>query len=295
MKRLTVTDFFGSIVNIEDREFNFLKDIIYDKTGISLAPHKKIMLQSRLNIRLRQNQLTSFVDYVNKLKNDKNFLHTEIPEIINRITTNKTDFFRENHHFDYLKTTAFPMLEEKAKATGRKKIRIWSSASSTGEEPYTLAITVCEYFVGKPGWDIKIYASDIDTNVLETAQKGTYKEERLAPVKLEYKIKYFTHRDTEREKEYTAKPILKDLLIFKKINLLEEPYPIQEKIDIIFCRNVIIYFDKPTQQKIFSQMEKILVDDGILIIGHSETMFGISENFKFLGHTIYQKKSSSGK
>ena len=187
------------------------------------------------------------------------------------------------------------MLEEKAKATGRKKIRIWSSASSTGEEPYTLAITVCEYFVGKPGWDIKIYASDIDTNVLETAQKGTYKEERLAPVKLEYKIKYFTHRDTEREKEYTAKPILKDLLIFKKINLLEEPYPIQEKIDIIFCRNVIIYFDKPTQQKIFSQMEKILVDDGILIIGHSETMFGISENFKFLGHNIYQKKSSSGK
>ncbi len=295
MKRLTVTDFFGSIVNIEDREFNFLKDIIYDKTGISLAPHKKIMLQSRLNIRLRQNQLTSFVDYVNKLKTDKIFLNTEIPEIINRITTNKTDFFRENHHFDYLKTTAFPMLEEKAKLSGRKKLRIWSSASSTGEEPYTLAITVCEYFVGKPGWDIKIYASDIDTNVLETAQKGTYKEERLAPVKLEYKIKYFTHRETEREKEYTAKPILKDLLIFKKINLLEEPYPIQEKIDIIFCRNVIIYFDKPTQQKIFSQMEKILVDDGILIIGHSETMFGISENFKFLGHTIYQKKTPSGK
>lgn len=295
MKRLTVTDFFGSIVNIEDREFNFLKDIIYDKTGISLAPHKKIMLQSRLNIRLRQNQLTSFVDYVNKLKTDKIFLNTEIPEIINRITTNKTDFFRENHHFDYLKTTAFPMLEEKAKLSGRKKLRIWSSASSTGEEPYTLAITVCEYFVGKPGWDIKIYASDIDTNVLETAQRGTYKEDRLAPVKLEYKIKYFTHRETEREKEYTAKPILKDLLIFKKINLLEEPYPIQEKIDIIFCRNVIIYFDKPTQQKIFSQMEKILVDDGILIIGHSETMFGISENFKFLGHTIYQKKSPSGK
>ena len=100
---------------------------------------------------------------------------------------------------------------------------------------------------------------------------------------------------TEREKEFTAKPVLKDLLIFKKINLLEEPYPIQEKIDIIFCRNVIIYFDKPTQQRIFSHMERILVDDGILIIGHSETMFGISENFKFLGHTIYQKKSIAGK
>ena len=290
-----MTDFFGTIVNIEDREFNFLKDIIYEKTGISLAPHKKIMLQSRLNIRLRQNQLSSFVDYVNKLKNDRLFLNSEIPEIINRITTNKTDFFRENHHFEYLKTTAFPAMEEKAKTTGKRKIRIWSSASSTGEEPYTLAMTVCEYFVGKPGWDIKIYASDIDTNVLEVAQKGTYREDRLAPVKPEFKIKYFTKRETDKEKEYTAKPVLKELLIFKKINLLEEPYPIQEKIDIIFCRNVIIYFDKPTQQKIFSQMERILVDDGILIIGHSETMFGISENFKFLGHTIYQKKSLTGK
>lgn len=290
-----MTDFFGSIVNIDDKEFNFLKDIIYDKTGISLAPHKKIMLQSRLNIRLRQNQISSFVEYVTKLKTDKFFLQSEIPEIINRITTNKTDFFRENHHFDYLKTTCFPILEEKAKITGRKKIRIWSSASSTGEEPYTLAITVCEYFIGKPGWDIKIYASDIDTNVLEVAQTGTYREERLSPVKAEYKIKYFTMRQTEREKEYTAKQILKDLLIFKKINLLEEPYPIQEKMDIIFCRNVIIYFDKPTQQKIFNQMERLLVDDGILIIGHSETMFGISESFKFLGHTIYQKKSAQNK
>ena len=294
MKRLNVTDFFSSIINIEDREFNFLKDIIYEKTGISLAPHKKIMLQSRLNIRLRQNQISTFAEYVTKLRNDKIFLNTEIPEIINRITTNKTDFFRENHHFEYLKTTAFPQLEEKAKLTGRKKIRIWSSASSTGEEPYTLAMTVCEYFIGKPGWDIKIYASDIDTNVLETAQRGTYREERMTPVKQEYKIKYFTSKQTEREKEFTAKPVLKDLLIFKKINLLEEPYPIQEKIDIIFCRNVIIYFDKPTQQRIFSHMERILVDDGILIIGHSETMFGISENFKFLGHTIYQKKSIAG-
>jgi chemotaxis protein methyltransferase CheR len=294
-KRLTVTDFFTTIINIEDKEFNYLKDIVYEKTGISLAPHKKIMLQSRLNIRLRQNQLTSFVEYVTKLRNDKAFLNAEIPEIINRITTNKTDFFRENHHFEYLKTTTFPQLEEKAKTTGRRKIRIWSSASSTGEEPYTLAMTVMDYFIGKPGWDIKIYASDIDTNVLETAQRGTYREERMAPVKLEHRTKYFTVKQTEKEKEFTAKPVLKELLIFKKINLLEEPYPIQEKIDIIFCRNVIIYFDKPTQQKIFSQMERILVDDGILIIGHSETMFGISENFKFLGHTIYQKKSLTGK
>ncbi|HMW04762.1 MAG TPA: CheR family methyltransferase [Leptospiraceae bacterium] len=290
-----MTDFFGTIVNIDDREFNYLKDIIYEKTGISLAPHKKIMLQSRLNIRLRHNQLSSFVEYVYKLKNDRNFMNSEIPEIINRITTNKTDFFRENHHFEFLKTTCFPLFEEKAKTSGKRKIRIWSSASSTGEEPYTLAMTVNDYFIGKPGWDIKIYASDIDTNVLDTAQRGVYREDRMAPVKPELRTKYFTSKITEKEKEYIAKPVLKDLLIFKKINLLEDPYPIQEKIDIIFCRNVIIYFDKQTQQKIFSQMEKILTDDGFLIIGHSETLFGISDNFKFLGHTIYQKKSPNGK
>jgi chemotaxis protein methyltransferase CheR len=286
-----VTDLFTGIINIEDAEFNYLKDIVYQKTGIALASHKKIMLQSRLNIRLRHNQIVNFKDYVSKLKSDKTFFNNEIPEIINRITTNKTDFYRENHHFEYLKNTFLPQFEDNSKKTMRKKLRIWCSAASTGEEPYTIAITLLDYFQNKPGWDIKIIASDIDTNVLAIAEKGVYKEDRVTVIRSDIKQKYFTVSENGKEKEYTVKPILKSILEFKKINLLEEPYPFRENFDLIFCRNVIIYFDKKTQTQIFTAFEKNLYDEGILIIGHSETLFGISDSFKFLGQTIYQKKT----
>lgn len=283
------------IVAIGDPEFNYLRDIIYQKTGISLADHKKIMLQSRLNIRLRNLHLTSFKDYVQKLKSDKVFFENEILEIINRITTNKTDFFRENHHFDYLKKTFLPALEERQKNLPRKKLRIWSSACSTGEEPYSIAITVQEYFAGKTGWDIRIYASDIDTNVLAIAEKGVYKRDKITPVPPDLLKKYFTEKlgKTVDESEFTVKPTLRSMIQFQKINLLDASYPIHEKLDIIFCRNVIIYFDKPTQKKLFAQMENLLDDNGLLVIGHSETLFGISETFKFIGHTIYQKKNAT--
>ncbi|MDX1957930.1 MAG: protein-glutamate O-methyltransferase CheR [Leptospiraceae bacterium] len=277
---------------MNDKEFDFLKNLVYEKTGISLAPHKKIMLQSRLNIRLRQNQIQNFNDYIIKLKGDKRFYDVEVLEIINRVTTNKTDFFRENHHFDYLKQKEFPNLEIKNKLNIRKPLRIWSSAASTGEEPYTIAITCLEYFTGKPGWDIKITATDIDTNVLKTAELGIYKEDRVATMQKDILKKYFTEMKRDKtELEYQVKPNLKSMITFKKLNLLDNTYPFVERFDIIFCRNVIIYFDKPTQKKIFQQMEKVLMDDGLLIIGHSETLFGISDSFKFLGHTIYQKKN----
>ncbi|MCB1141940.1 MAG: protein-glutamate O-methyltransferase CheR [Leptospiraceae bacterium] len=290
-QKIPVSDFsIGSIPTIQDLEFNYLKNIIYEKTGISLAPHKKIMLQSRLNIRLRQNKISSFHDYVKKLKQEPDFFKSEIHEIINRITTNKTDFFRENHHFEYLKKTALPAIEEKARF-GRKTVRIWCSASSTGEEPYSIAITLHDYFATKPGWDIKVFASDIDTNVLTHADKGIYKEDRFAAVPKDIVMKHFTLLNNSSDgKEYRIKPNIRELVTFKKINLLDPSYPFMEKFDIIFCRNVIIYFDKPTQKAIFQKMEKVLADEGLLIIGHSETLFGITENFKFLGHTIYQRK-----
>lgn len=286
-----MAEIFSGIINIDDKEFNYLKDVIYQKTGIALASHKKIMLQSRLNVRLRANQIPNFVDYVKKLQTEKAFFEKEILEIINRITTNKTDFYRENHHFEYLKSNFLPKIEENSKTNFKKKIRIWCSASSTGEEPYTIAITLLEYFQDKPGWDLKIIATDIDTNVLSIAEKGSYKEERLVPVKQEIKNKYFLSVSDGKTKEFQVKPALKALIEFKKLNLLESPYPFKEQFDLIFCRNVIIYFDKPTQIKIFHEFEKVISKDGILIIGHSETLFGISESFKFLGQTIYQKRS----
>lgn len=286
-----MAEFFSGIINIEDKEFNYLKDIIYQKTGIALASHKKIMLQSRLNVRLRTTGIHNFVDYVKKLQTDKSFFEKEVLEIINRVTTNKTDFYRENHHFEYLKNTFLPKMEEQAKLSFKKKIRIWCSASSTGEEPYTIAFTLLDYFQDKPGWDLKIIATDIDTNVLSIAEKGSYKEERISPIKNEIRNKYFLTVSDGKTKEFQVKPNVKGLIEFKKLNLLESPYSFKESFDLIFCRNVIIYFDKQTQIKIFHEFEKVMSKDGILIIGHSETLFGISESFKFLGQTIYQKRS----
>ncbi len=286
-----MVDFKSSIATINDPEFKYLSEMIYKMTGIVLADHKKIMLQSRLNIRLRNHGLNSFEEYVNKLKTDPKFRELEIPELINRVTTNKTDFFREQHHFDFLKETYLPMIEAESQKNGHKKLSIWCSASSTGEEPYSIAITLLEHFSLKPGWNLKILASDIDTNVLQIAKDGIYRADRLETVSESWKNKYFIKSEKDGTTYYEAKANLKSIIEFKKINLLEFPYPIHEKLDLVFCRNVIIYFDKPTQKTIFSNFEEVLKPFGYLIIGHSETMFGISDHFKFLGHTIYQKKN----
>ncbi len=283
---------FRTVLNtIGDPEFEYIKDLIYKQAGIFLAPHKKIMVQSRLNVRLRTLNIPSYEEYVNRLKKDPKFASEEMQELINRITTNKTDFFRENHHFEFLKNNYFPHMEEEAKSSGNKTLRIWCSAASTGEEPYSIAITVYEYFQNKPGWNVKIYASDIDTQVLSTAKTGVYKSDRLDPVSAEMKTKHFTKQIKGDQIYYEAKTHLKNLIEFKQINLLHHPFPIKEKVDLIFCRNVVIYFDKPTQKTLFAQFEDLLKPFGFLILGHSETMFGISDRFKFLGHTVYQKKN----
>ena len=284
-----MSDLFQSIAPIEDEEFNYIKSLVYDRTGIFLAPHKKIMVQSRLNSRLRTLGFKSFPEYVRKLKTDKSFWENETLEIINKITTNKTDFFRENHHFEYLRNIFFPKLEEAQKIFPVKKLKVWCSASSTGEEPYSIAITAQEYFGAKRGWQIKIVASDIDTNVLSIAKKGIYKEDSLAVIPEPIKTKYFTKKQGDSA-EYEAKDQIKILIDFQKINLLDSPYPFTEKFDVIFCRNVIIYFDKETQKRLFLQVSRVLSDDGILVLGHSETMFGISDLYKFISQTIYQKK-----
>jgi len=284
-------DFKSVLSSIGDTEFEFIKDLIYKQAGIFLAPHKKIMVQSRLNTRLRTLGLTSYAEYVNQLKRDPKFASEEMQELINRLTTNKTDFFRESHHFDFLRNVYFPELETAANVGSAKSLRIWCSASSTGEEPYSIAISVYDFFQNKPGWNLKIIASDIDTAVLKTASEGVYRSERLDPVSESLKTKHFTKSTKGEHVFYEAKPHLKALLEFKQINLLQYPFPIKEKVDLIFCRNVVIYFDKQTQKTLFQNFDEQLKPFGYLILGHSETMFGISDRFKFLGHTIYKKKN----
>ncbi len=268
--------------NLSDNDFNKLRDIIYDEAGIKLSDVKKILMQSRLIKRLRDLKLDNFTEYHDYLI--QNYEKEKI-NFINAITTNKTDFFRENDHFEFMKSKILPEFMNKKE----KELRIWSAGCSTGEEPYTIAITLFEYFNGKVAPELLILATDIDTQVLDKAQEGRYSAEHLAEVDPKYLKNYFIHGESDRGDFYTVKDNLKQIVYFRRLNLLSEEYPMKQKFDIIFCRNVIIYFDRETQKKLFEQYHKYLKDDGYLLIGHSENITSITDKFVLAGRTIYKK------
>ena len=268
--------------NLSDDDFYKLRDIIYNEAGIKLGDVKKILMQSRLIKRLRDLKLDNFTEYYEYLIN--NFEDEKI-NFINSITTNKTDFFRENDHFEYMKSKILPDFEKK----NERELRIWSAGCSTGEEPYTVAITLFEYFNGKAAPEFLILATDIDTQVLEKAQEGSYAADHLADVDPKYLKNYFMHESNEKGDFYRVKDQLKSVIYFRRLNLLQDEYPMKKKFDIIFCRNVIIYFDRETQKKLFEKYHKYLKDDGYLLIGHSENITSITDKFTLAGRTIYRK------
>jgi len=274
------------------REFEFTEEI-FDKirqlvklhTGIVLADGKQDMVYGRLTRRLRALDLPNFDSYLSMIEQDD---EEELIQLVNAITTNLTAFFREEHHFGYLKSTILPSLLEKNAAT--RRIRIWSAGCSTGEEPYSIAMTVREFFSEHPGWDVKIIATDLDSNVVAKAEAGVYDKARVEGVSLEYKQRWMKRGRGEHSEQVKMKKELQELITFKQLNLLHE-WPIKGPIDIIFCRNVVIYFDKDTQRTLFGRYADVLADDGHLFIGHSENMFNVCDRFESLGHTIYQRTS----
>ncbi len=207
--------------------------------------------------------------------------------MINCVTTNKTDFFREAHHFDFLRDHVFPDLLAAARNGGPRRLRIWSAGYSTGEEPYTLAMAIREHFGPPPGWDVKILASDIDSDVLARAEEGVYDGQRLRDIPADLRGKYFLAGRGQDDGYYKVHPDLLELIAFRRINLMREAWPIHTTFNVILCRNVIIYFDRPTQQRLFERMAELLSPDGFLIVGHSENLFGITDLFVPLGNTIY--------
>lgn len=268
--------------NLEDEDFNKLREIVYREAGIKLSDVKKILMQSRLMKRLRELRIDSFSDYYDYLI--ENYDEEKI-NFINLITTNKTDFFRENDHFEFMKDVLLPDYEKR----GIKEIRIWSAGCSTGEEPYTIAMVTNEYFSTKQAPEILILATDIDTQVLQKAKNGVYPEEHLSTVDPKYLKTYFTKGTGENEGLYRVNESLKQTVYFRRLNLLQEEYPMKKQFDIIFCRNVIIYFDRETQKRLFSKFYNYLKDDGYLLIGHSENITSITDKFMLAGRTIYRK------
>lgn len=257
-------------------DFERVRKLIYQHAGISLAPVKQDMVYSRLARRLRATGKQSFADYLDALEKNGG---DEWERFVNSLTTNLTSFFREPHHF--------PIFAEHLRKLGSSRpIRIWCSAASTGEEPYSIAITVAETF-GTNTSHVSIIASDLDTNVLATAQKGVYSIDRVEKLSPERLRKFFLRGTGAQEGFVAVRQELKQLIEFKRINLLEPNWPVKGPLDVIFCRNVMIYFDKPTQYKILSRFAPLMQADGLMFAGHSESFLHAADLFKSLGKTVY--------
>lgn len=267
--------------NFQDGDFNRVKKIVYDYAGIDLNESKKNLVYNRLSKRIRFLNMQTFAEYLNyvEAQGESEFVH-----LINAITTNLTFFFRENHHFEYLANTVIPGLVKANQS--KKKIRVWSAGCSTGEEPYSIAIILKETV--PPGWDAKVIATDLDSNVVDTGQRGVYQIDRLKGVTEERKKRWFLKGTGSQEGLVKVKPELQDVIEFGQLNLMSE-WPLKDAIDVIFCRNVVIYFDKPTQSKLFNRYADRLPDNGHLFIGHSESLYKVCERFELLGQTIYKK------
>lgn len=270
----------------EDREFPMtdgdfvrIKKMAYDLSGINLSDHKKNMIYGRLARRLRKLSIANFKDYCDLVQDEHS---DELGNFVNSITTNLTSFFREEHHFEFLKTTVFPNLLNSNKAS--KRIRIWSAGCSTGEEPYSIAMVV-KKFTAFANWDVKILATDLDSNVVAKAKSGMYAADRVERVPSDYE-KYL-----QLSKDKTSVRIHPDvaaLITFKTLNLLHQ-WPMKGPFDVIFCRNVVIYFDAQTQRVLFDRYANLLAENAHLFIGHSENLHNISDRFSSKGRTIYQK------
>lgn len=267
-----------------EKDFKLVQTLVAEHTGINLTEAKKDLVYGRLSKRIRKLNLTNFQEYINYVNDDH---ESELINFINAITTNLTSFFRENHHFEYLRNKLIPELLHRNEST--RKIRIWSAGCSTGEEPYSIAITVLEALEKYPNWDVKILATDLDTNVVATATSGRYTEERITGIDSAKKKRWFLKGSGSNEGYVRVSKELQDIITFKQLNLMQQ-WPMKGRFDIIFCRNVVIYFDKPTQKVLFERYANILCDNGNLFIGHSETLFKVSDRFNSIGNTIYEKK-----
>ena len=266
-----------------DKEFKFISDLVGERTGIVLSSAKRQMVYGRLSRRLRQLKLTKFSDYCDLLTSGH---EEELIEFTNAITTNLTAFFRENHHFEFLKKTVIPELIRNN--AGTKRIRIWSAGCSSGEEPYSIAMCMREALPKSSGWDVKILATDLDSNMVERGKSGVYTTERVEGLTPERMKKWVKKGTGDNADKVRMSEDLRDMITFKELNLMEA-WPIKGPFDFMFCRNVVIYFNKDTQRILFDRYADLLSPKAHLFIGHSESLNKVTERFDLLGKTIYQK------
>lgn len=263
---------------METRVFKEYQRMVHEKSGIALQDGKESLVDARVAKRMRELKLTSHDDYLKVLREDKT--GEELVRFLDAISTNVTSFFRENYHFEFVEDLMRTWLEQ-----GQTRFRFWSAASSTGEEPYSLAITLLEALAGRKV-DLRILATDISQRVLQHASLGEYREESMKSVPERLRRTYFEKQD----ERYKVRPELRSMITYSRLNLSQPPYPMKGPFDVIFCRNVMIYFDKALRAELLKEFHRLLRPGGFLLVGHAESLLNSDRLFVVQRPTVYLRK-----
>ncbi len=266
-----------------DDDFNRLSRFVFQQSGIKMPPIKKIMLQSRLQKRLRELEILSFKEYADFVFSDEG-QKNEIVHMLDAVSTNKTDFYREPVHFDFLRNKILPDFIEKER---RAIFKAWSAGCSSGEEPYTIAITLNEFKYEYSGFDYDILGTDISTKILQQANTAIYKEDRINVIPLNIKKRYFLKSKNKDNKTVRVVKLLRDKIRYQRLNFMDSSYNVADVFDVIFCRNVLIYFNRETQEMVLNRLCQKLKSGGYLFIGHSESILGMNLPLKQIKPTIF--------
>jgi chemotaxis protein methyltransferase CheR len=269
-------------IRLTDKEFCLISELVYKRFGINLTEQKKALVRGRLNTLVKSQGFVNFEDYYNAVVDDRT--EGSLLSLIDRISTNHSFFFRETDHFDFLKSIVLPDLFRKIERNKKTELRIWCAGCAAGEEPYTLAMVLHE-FNAPMEWDIGILATDISISALQQAKEGIYPSGKLEKVPAQYR-KYFEKLDSD---SYAVKNIIKRMVLYKRLNLMRNDFPFNGKFHLVFCRNVMIYFDQETRKILVAKLHRHMHEDGYLFIGHSESLGRESEKFGYIQPTVYKR------
>jgi len=273
---------------MRDSEFEFIRSVVYERSRINLSPDKRELVSARLGKRLRATKLPSLGDYCRLLKSPG--AEEELGNLIDAISTNHTFFFRESVHFDFLRDKVVPEMTARARAERWRRFYVWSAACSSGEEPYSIAITLAESLTG---WPWRIEATDISHRILEKAQAGIYRDETVDRLPRATIKTFFQRGFGPQDGNYRVKATLRDQIGFRHLNLLEGEPPFPEPFQVIFCRNVMIYFDRPTQEELVNKLARRLVPGGYLFVGHAESLTTIRHPLQTVRPAVYRRPLAS--
>jgi len=270
---------------MSEEEFTLFQKLIYKEMGIHMSPEKRPLLTARLQSRLTKNGYTSFREYFQKEL--KTPIKGALNDLVERVTTNHTYFWRENAHFEFMLKTVLPEIEQRCQARGTQALRTWCAAASTGQEPWTLAILLKKHFGSRyNAWDSGLLATDLSQDVLETASNGIYTEEEVSPMPADLRNPYFKKSPGGK---MVVSPELKKEILFRRFNLMTNPYPFKKPFDIIFCRNVMIYFDDETKRGVIERMARVTYPGGYLFVGKSESVGHLTDDFVYVNPGSYRR------